>query len=306
MVRAYKSGQTAQCMRGNGSIIELTEKVGSCFLRVMFMKEISRTTNLVGMALTSIRMVPNTLASGLMISSMDLELKFGKMAPNTMELIATAARMVLGATSGMMDLCSLVTGMKIKYTDLEHTNGLTAEVTKVNGDRTTWKALVFTGGKMAVFTQASISMTKSMATASTSGRIPANMPDIGPTESSTASVSTRCLRKTELSMGFGKMEKELNGSPLRVRAKSISLILTTLNTIKAWRAPSSFLSIAPSKSPIILSRGKMLSQKTSLFSSNSSLDSRINLNRVPPQCEYYIVIKYNRIIDKTIINIKLL
>lgn len=89
MVRAYKSGLTAQCMRGNGSIIELTEKVGSCFLRVMFMKEISTTTNLVGMALTSIRMVPNTLASGLMISSMDLELKFGKMAPNTMELIAT-------------------------------------------------------------------------------------------------------------------------------------------------------------------------------------------------------------------------
>ena len=60
------------------------------------------------------------------------------------------------------------------------------EVMRANGDRITWKALVYTDGKMAVSTQASTSMIKSMATVFTSGKIPVNIQDTGLTESSTA------------------------------------------------------------------------------------------------------------------------
>ena len=111
----HKNGLVVRFMRDNGKKIELTAKASLCNQMVIFLKEILKTTKLVDTALTSIRMVQNMRDNGLTISSMDLELNFGKMALNMMETIATAVKMVLGATNGMTGQCSPVTGTKIRF-----------------------------------------------------------------------------------------------------------------------------------------------------------------------------------------------
>jgi hypothetical protein len=115
MDMVHKNGLVVRFMRDNGKKIELTAKASLCNQMVIFLKEILKTTKLVDTALTSIRMVQNMRDNGLTISSMDLELNFGKMALNMMETIATAVKMVLGATNGMTGQCSPVTGTKIRF-----------------------------------------------------------------------------------------------------------------------------------------------------------------------------------------------
>ena len=87
-----------------------------------------------------------------MTFSMGSVLNFGQMALNMKDTTATAASMVLGAINGPMAQSTQGIGTKTKFMGSAPTSGSMVEVTRANGDRTTWKVSESTGGKMGVST----------------------------------------------------------------------------------------------------------------------------------------------------------
>lgn len=87
------------------------------------------------------------------------------------------------------------------------------ESIKENGWTTTWRDLVFTLGKTAVNIADNIMMTKSMALVYTHGQIRESIQECGCAGSSTVSAFTQ-FPDRKVSMVFGKMARESNGSTL--------------------------------------------------------------------------------------------
>lgn len=87
------------------------------------------------------------------------------------------------------------------------------ESIKENGWTTTWRDLVFTLGKTAVNIADNIMMTKSMASVYTHGQIKEFIQECGCVGSSMVSAFTQ-FPDRKVSMVFGKMARESNGSTL--------------------------------------------------------------------------------------------
>ena len=192
-----KHGQTVLSTLENGERTEPMEREDSFTLMVIFMMDIGLTTKQTVVVSTNTLTVLSTKVYGKMISSMVMEWKPGQTNQNTRETMPSAGSMESAATSGMMDQCTQVTGVKIRYPVLESTLGLMVDVTKENGLTTIWKAWVSTSGMMAGCIKANTKMTKNMASVFIHGLTGGVMRATGIRESSTESVLTLCLKTTK-------------------------------------------------------------------------------------------------------------
>lgn len=91
-------------------------------------------------------------------------------------------------------------------------------------------------------------MIKSMGTACSSGTMAENTPATGQTESSTALVNMRSLRKVKSNMASGKMAKSCNGSDPTWSRASIMKYRAMHNTFRIVTALTSYHQTAHSKS----------------------------------------------------------
>jgi hypothetical protein len=131
---------------------------------------------------------------------------------------------------------------------------------KENGDKTTWKELESTGGKMEEFTQESIWMTRSTAMEFINGKTTDNTQDTGQMESNTDSESILSSRKTESKMGSGRMARGLSGLTMIAKTKSTNLSLIILNSTKALKPLNRYYPpTVASKSLIISNQGHLRS-----------------------------------------------
>jgi hypothetical protein len=117
MDMVFNSGLMEQAMKDSGRIINRKEEVDLFILMGMSTMANGLVTKPMGTVYTCIQMEPSTKAFGKMISNMVWESKSGKMALNMKVTTVMAASTVSDATNGMMALCSLETGMKIKFTE---------------------------------------------------------------------------------------------------------------------------------------------------------------------------------------------
>jgi len=122
------------------------------------------------------------------------------------------ASMVSAATSGMTGRNTWAIGKKTRYLASAFTHGSMAVATKASGTKTIWKEWASIFGTMVVCTKVNIRTIKNMALEYTHGRIVDATKGIGTKVNSTESEPMLCLRTTKRSTGFGKTERELNGS----------------------------------------------------------------------------------------------
>lgn len=192
-----KHGQTVLSTLENGERTEPMEREDSFTLMVIFMMDIGLTTKQTVVVSTNTLTVLSTKVYGKMISSMVMEWKPGQTNQNTRETMPSAGSMELVAISGMMDLCTQVIGVKIRFLVSESTLGLMVDVTKENGLTTIWKVWVSTSGMMAGCIKANTKMTKNMALVYIHGLTGGVMRATGIRESSMESVLTSCLKTTK-------------------------------------------------------------------------------------------------------------
>ena len=192
-----KHGQTVLSTLENGERTEPMEREDSFTLMVIFMMDIGLTTKQTVVVSTNTLTVLSTKVYGKMISSMVMEWKPGQTNQNMRETMLSAESMELAATSGMMDQCTQVTGVKIRFLESVFTLGSMVDVIKENGLTTIWKAWVSTSGTMAECIKANIKMTKNMASVFTHGLTGGVMRAIGIRENNMASVLMSYLRITK-------------------------------------------------------------------------------------------------------------
>ena len=118
---------------------------------------------------------PNTKGSGLWINSMDMELKVGKMEPNTKVTTRTVKRKVLVNTRMAKEATMKVTGAKTRLMELVIKSGAMVTNTTESGKTMQCGAMVFSEYQTNQLTMDSLSMTKNMASASTSGKMGGNL-----------------------------------------------------------------------------------------------------------------------------------
>ena len=175
MAKVAWSGQMEQLMRAAGSIIRPMAKENSLSQEVAFMMGHGSMESHRDMEFSPISREPNTKGSGLWINSMDMELKVGKMEPNMKVTTRMVKRKVLVNTRMAKEATMKVTGAKTRLVELVIKSGAMATNTTVSGKTMHCGAMVFSEYQTNQLTMDSLSMTKNMASASTSGKMEGNL-----------------------------------------------------------------------------------------------------------------------------------
>ena len=175
MAKDSWSGRMERLMRAAGSIIRPMAEENSLSQEVASMMGHGSMESHRDMEFSPISREPNTKGSGLWINSMDMELKVGKMEPNIKVTTRTVKRKVSVNTLMAKEATMKVTGAKTRLVGLVIKSGAMAISTKVSGKRMQCGAMVFSEYQTNQLTMDSLSMTKSMATASISGKMGENL-----------------------------------------------------------------------------------------------------------------------------------
>ena len=157
-------------------------------------------------------MVLSMRECGKTISNTDMESKHGQTSQSMKESMLLAASTVSAAINGMMDPCTLVTGVRIKSLASVSTRGWMEDATKASGWTTTWKAWASTFGMMVECTKDSIRTTKNMVSECTHGQISVATKATGIRESNTGLEPMLYPRTTKLSLVSGRTANVSSGS----------------------------------------------------------------------------------------------
>ena len=206
-----KNGLMALNMQANGEKIELMGREDLFMLMEMFMMAFGLMTKLMAMEYINMLMGPSMKVNGKMISSTEKVQKLGLMVLVMTETTPLEENMVQEHINGMMVLSILEIGERIKYQGQEFTPGQMVENMRENGKIITWKGQVYMSGMMEEFMKVSTKMTKNTVSVFIRGLMGDATKDFGLRGNNMEQAHMLFLKKISLSMGFGKMVKELNG-----------------------------------------------------------------------------------------------
>ena len=122
-------------------ITKLKARANSSTVTATSMMENGLMTKPTATEFISTRMELSILAFGRMTCNMGSVLRHGRMDPNIRVIMSLEENTALVATTGTTDPFLQEIGKKIKFMELVFINGLTGEVTKVNGAKIIWKVL---------------------------------------------------------------------------------------------------------------------------------------------------------------------
>ena len=111
-------------MKVVGDGIKPTEKASFGMLMVMFLMENGKRTKLMALELILMSMVLNMKVSGSTICSMDKDVKYGRLAAVTKELIKKDRSMAVENTSGKTIAATRVNGTETRSADMASIFGL--------------------------------------------------------------------------------------------------------------------------------------------------------------------------------------
>ena len=170
--------------RVNGVSVRLKGRGHFTMRTVMCSKVSSGLIKLTGKESTSTRMVKGTTASGLMMSSKELELKLSLMEASTKANFMVARNMAEASTSGLMAPSTVESGETIRSMGTGFMTGQMVADTRVNGVEINSTIEEYILGPMDESTMGNTWMTRSMVGVSTSGQMANNTKDIGIMENS--------------------------------------------------------------------------------------------------------------------------